>query len=407
CLSEGLMRHPAVLTATERVRIAEAKRRVSAGAFLPSVSASLGAGYSGDDPGSKPAQIATSLGLSVDEELWGGLRTVAAVRQADAGVDSARCDLRAARLSAAQGIRSAFFQNAFARANADLARAIAARRRENTDLVSLRFESGRENKGTLLRSEAQWLESVMDTSNAVRALATGSMDLALALGRGARSPLSAGVTLDLPIEGDPDFEALAVKTPDYEKAKADLAAARAQQLSAAGAFSPTVGASASLSKRVAETSADAWSAKLSAQWSFGLGLGEVWALQGAAAQSRIAALLLSRKKEELIVSLAKAYAALLDARDQYAHERGVLHRDLKPSNILLDARDQAALRERYLAADETQAEIGRTQYAGGLISFTDWDVIENNLISDRKASLAARNRLAQAWALWQQTKGNP
>ena len=59
----------------------------------------------------------------------------------------------------------------------------------------------------------------------------------------------------------------------------------------------------------------------------------------------------------------------------------------------------------FLAAADLRAEIARTQYTTGLLSFEDWDLIENDLIDNQKAMLASLRDAVLAEAAWEQTLG--
>jgi outer membrane protein TolC len=58
-----------------------------------------------------------------------------------------------------------------------------------------------------------------------------------------------------------------------------------------------------------------------------------------------------------------------------------------------------------LEAAEVRATVARAQYQQGLISFQDWDTIENSLVTSQKSWLASRLAADQAEAAWQNTMG--
>jgi outer membrane protein TolC len=58
-----------------------------------------------------------------------------------------------------------------------------------------------------------------------------------------------------------------------------------------------------------------------------------------------------------------------------------------------------------LEAAEVRANVARAQYQQGLISFQDWDTIENSLVTSQKSWLASRLAADQAEAAWQNTMG--
>jgi hypothetical protein len=52
-----------------------------------------------------------------------------------------------------------------------------------------------------------------------------------------------------------------------------------------------------------------------------------------------------------------------------------------------------------------RAEIARSKYNNGLLSFEDWDLIENDLINRQKALLVSVRERVTAEAGWEQARG--
>jgi hypothetical protein len=70
-----------------------------------------------------------------------------------------------------------------------------------------------------------------------------------------------------------------------------------------------------------------------------------------------------------------------------------------------DAIDQSEVNAAYLLAEQVRAEIGRSQYASGMLSFEDWDRIESDLISRQKSDLSGRRNAVTAEANWDKAQG--
>jgi outer membrane protein TolC len=64
-----------------------------------------------------------------------------------------------------------------------------------------------------------------------------------------------------------------------------------------------------------------------------------------------------------------------------------------------------AVDEEFAAAAQLRAEIARSKYNNGLLSFENWDIIENDLIARQRALLASRRDRVIAEAAWQQAIG--
>jgi len=72
---------------------------------------------------------------------------------------------------------------------------------------------------------------------------------------------------------------------------------------------------------------------------------------------------------------------------------------------LADAAERIAVQEAFLQAGLVRAEIGRAQYTNGMLSFEDWDTIENELIQYQKALLVRQQAAVAAAADWEQAQG--
>lgn len=59
----------------------------------------------------------------------------------------------------------------------------------------------------------------------------------------------------------------------------------------------------------------------------------------------------------------------------------------------------------YLDAAKIRAEIARADYKNGLMSFQDWDLSENDLISREKNLLQSQQSRVLAEAAWEQAQG--
>ena len=73
--------------------------------------------------------------------------------------------------------------------------------------------------------------------------------------------------------------------------------------------------------------------------------------------------------------------------------------------IFQDARQMVAVKKKFLDAAQERSAIANAQYSNGLVSFNDWVIIENNLVSAKKEFLNAGADLLIAEAQWIQAKG--
>jgi len=72
---------------------------------------------------------------------------------------------------------------------------------------------------------------------------------------------------------------------------------------------------------------------------------------------------------------------------------------------LQDAIDNVSVEKMFLGAAQERAKIAQAQYSNGIINFDDWIIIEDNLVSAKKAYLNVQANLLITEANWVQAKG--
>ena len=80
--------------------------------------------------------------------------------------------------------------------------------------------------------------------------------------------------------------------------------------------------------------------------------------------------------------------------------RGYIIKVADPAHGLITYRQN-----EFLKAAEVRSEIARAQYQNGLLSFEDWDLIENDLIDKQKAMLTSQRDAVVARAAWEKMLG--
>ena len=324
-----------------------------------------------------------SYGVSVRQSLFSGFRNTGEVERAAAALAEAKSSLDSARAQVTFDLRNGFLELLYAQAQRELVEAIAGRREANVDLVELRYEGGREHKGSFLRSEAAWRESRFDVDRSFRELAVARARLARALGRPAGIGLRVAGTLEAEAPATPpDLDALVLATPAHATAGAQLAAAEAAIRVARSGFFPSFDAVASYSRRGdVDGSDDTRTAGVTLSFPFFPGGRTFFDVRAAEAEAARLRQNLRRTDAETRLGLETALASLVNAVEN------------------------VGVRRQFLEASEVRAEIARAQYTNGLISFIDWDLIENERIEAQTALLAGRREAARADAQWQLAQG--
>ncbi|RNA65718.1 TolC family protein [Prosthecochloris sp. ZM_2] len=388
CVAEAVQSQPALRAADASVRQARADRQIAASERRPGISAALSASNSGSTASASDALTTYSYGLSVSQLVYDGGVTSLTVSGSDEAVVARQEAYRAVSSEQRLLLRTAFVNLLKAQELVGIAREIAERRQQNVRLLKLRYDAGREHLGSLRRSEADLAEAEFEVAQAERGLVLAQSLLASALGRETRSALRVkgefGVA-SLPSTA-PDFEALAHNHPVMHQYEAAVRQARYERDAAARALYPEISASSSIGK----SSLDDWPPG-NVDWTAALQLSLPIYTGGKARAQEAKALWQLNEQAEQSRSI---YLGLVDTLEESWKN-------------FVDATEQVQVSRTFLDAAAERSTIADAQYSNGLISFDDWVIIENNLVSSKKSYLDARAQLLLAEADWMEAQGVP
>lgn len=364
----------------------DAARYASRGAysgFLPQISAAAAhTESSGSLVTTSPAAYSGSV--TATQNLFSGFSDSAKVEQAAGNLEVAEASYAAARAQLSLDLKSAFAGLRYAQDNVELTSRIVERLAENVRLVELRFEGGRENKGSLLLTRATLAQARYDNLQAQHALASAQSQLARVLGRADSESLS--VTEPVPT-GTPqpvnDLTALAKSTPNYRLLAAEERAAAAGVVLARAAFYPSLNLTGTLSREGADWFPEGSRRTVGVNVTIPIFNGgrDYHATRSSAASLAAAGFNKEGTERQIQVSLRQAYAGYVAAVER----------------LKVDA--------AYIEAAEARAQIARSKYNNGLMSFEDWDRIESDLILRQKGWLASQRDRVTAEATWEQIQG--
>ena len=365
------------------------------GSFYPQVNAVASASR-GSAAGTTSTTISTpSLGgsstvhdsyntyLSATQNVFNGFQDVGKYRQADYQAQVQQAAYLTEKAKASYDLKVAYSTLLYAYRSVALQKEILKRREENLRLVQLRFESGGENKGSVLLSAAYLNQANYDALQARNSIPAQQSALARQFGRDSADIV---VEQDVPlvdIPEHPDFQQLALQTPDYQNALAQKKAAEAGVTIARSAFSPTLNVNGLVGK-----TGDSWYPQ-NDRWSVGATLNvplfnggrDFHATKSANDALDAAQATLDNTSKQSVTKLQLAY------------------------NAYVEARAKLGVDESFQAAALKRAEIARSKYNNGLMTFEDWDLIESDLINRQKSVLQSQQNLTQAEAGWQQALG--
>lgn len=389
-VSEAAQANPDLLTAAESLRQAHLAVALAYPAFLPTLSANASLGqsgpYTGDGiPGTfgDPSN-SSSAGLSANWSIFNGFRDVAALGRAQAQLSSAVAGVQATRAKLAYDLRAAFIALLQAQENLTQSQDIAKRRAGNADLVSLNYQSGSDNKGSLLQTQALAAQADYQAKRAERTLRESAANLCRLLGREAAEDLRVeGILEAPPLPAVPELKALQAGLPSVVQAEAAVESARQDLSTAHAAWWPSLNASAGLNR-----SGSDW---LSEKGSWNMGLS--------------ASLPLFQGGQRVLNQLA-ADSRLTAARFGLASARELASVTLRNSwDGFEDAVQSSSVQSQFLAAADVRADVARAQYTQGLINFDTWDRIETDLINAQIQALSSRGDAQRAAAAWERDLG--
>lgn len=382
--------NPEILGARETLRAAEARKTGAYSGFLPTLKASLDSTTterSGVISNPTTATNGWTADISGSINLFAGFADVAKVDQAEADRHAAEAALTIASARISAELKTAFESAAYARDYAKLATQILKRREENLRLVQLRFESGRENKGSVLLSEAYLEQARYDDLQAKNAARTSALSLAKTLAVDGDGTAAIEVIGNVPISdpsATPDFASIVLSTPEYQQAIEQAKSLEQARRIAAASFYPSLDLTSSLSKRgSAFFPSDGEVKTLGISLSIPLFTGgkDIAGYRAAVATAAAAQFTRDNTLREIRRKIEVAWAAYLES----------------VAKLRAD--------ESFRKAALVRSEVGRTKYNNGLLSFDDWDVIENDLINRQKTVLQTRRDRASAEGAWEQVQG--
>ena len=107
-----------------------------------------------------------------------------------------------------------------------------------------------------------------------------------------------------------------------------------------------------------------------------------------------------------IATVAQAKAALGQAEaDERSGRDGVIVTLSNTWTVLQNSIDNVGVQQKVLTAAQERAKIAEAEYSIGLVSYNDWIIIENNLVSAKTSFVNAELAALVAEANWVQAKG--
>lgn len=383
CIKEAAKNHPDLIAAQESIKQSEAGKKITASTLYPQIDASLSASTAKTSGGS--TQDSYSYGVTGTQLIFDGAKTINNVRAASENINAAKQAFRFTSATVRFRLRTAFINLLQAQEDLGISQEIYNIRRSNLELISLRYQSGLEHKGSLLTAEADLANAQLGIDQAQRSLEVAQRELTKEMGRSKMVPIKVNGVFEVKdfSKEKPDFEALAKNNPSLQQLIFQKNAAAFSLKSTYGNFFPTLSGQAG-----ADKTGSHW-APNSDQWNLGLNLslpifeGGLRAAQVSQAQALLNQLRENERstRDATVLALEQTWASLQDA---------IENMDVQHKSLI---------------ATEERSTIAQAQYSIGVITFDNWTIIEDNLVSAKRQYLNAQANALLTEANWIQAKG--
>jgi len=400
CVREAAKNNPALISSKESVKSTEAAKSITASGLFPQVSASAGvtksktetsgsSGGDGNNGGGGSSNDSSvnnyNYGVSGNQLIFDGFKTANQVNAASEDIKAAQENYKFTSSDVRLSLRTAFIELLKAQEGLRIKEEIYERRRQNFELVTLRYESGQENKGSLLTEQANLIQARFDVTQAGRDIDLSRRKLSKEMGRSDTSEITAKGDFKVAeeVREMPDFSVIAQDNPSLKQLIAQKNSAIFNLKSARAEFMPEVTASGSAGR--SDTN---WPPENN-NWSIGASV-SLPIFEGG---KRLADV------KKATAQLNKAEADLTDGLNS------VVETLQDRWTSLQQALDNVSVQKEFLTANEERAKITEAQYSIGFVSFNDWIIIENNLVDAKNSYLEAQANALVAEANWIQAKG--
>lgn len=393
CVKAVSEKNADLLTAAANVENMKALSSGAYSGFFPQLSAAAGytdSSVSGNVP--TPGAITQSVtvqnqyseSLSLNQSLFNGFSDMGKAKQGAANLEAAKAQLALAKVTLSATLKTAFAQLLFEQQSVDLTEAILKRQQNNLRMINLTFKGGNENKGNLLFQQATVSQASYQHDHAIRQLKNAVLQLGVLWGAAPNDIFKVAGELGghAPVMR-PDFEGLALAHPNHVNFAQQRMSADAGVMVADGAWYPNVNLIGSIGDVGSSWPPDQqrWSVGVSLTFPFFPGTSAYYNSQSARALKRQAEFTEHSTDFKLVAAMENAYEGLLDAVTQ------------------------VQVAEDFKLAAQERSIIANGKYKSGLLTFEDWTLIDQDLVTREQNLLNSQLSAMQAEATWDSAIG--
>ncbi|MDO9390174.1 MAG: TolC family protein [bacterium] len=360
------------------IKQAEIEYSKAATNLYPKLSTSAGYSLSGGDEGG--TSDAYALGISGSLPVFSGFSDVTELQIQKVNKAIERENYFRTYSDVLYGLKTSYINLLTTQEMLALWQNIQKQRTDNYNLVKLKYQAGREDRGAMLRMEADKLQADYELANAKRDSISAMLELMRNIGIGASDTFT--VTGSLVVDSLPSMasgDSVLGTVPEYRLSKYKLESTKLKIRQAKSGYYPDVSLSSGYSMRGSTFPPDYGG------WNVGLSLS--YPLTGS----------LTNKYQ---VNTARNSMAM----SEHTFEKTALTINASiqsARNDLLRAVENIIINEKYLAASKEQSLITSRKYMNGLATYTEWYSVETdyvnakkNMLSSRKNAILLRAKLA-------------
>ena len=386
CVKIAEQNNPELIAAKETVNKTEANIGIARSPMLPQVSLNSSASKSRAESELGTAeQNNFSYNIQGRQMLFDGMKTFSDVDKTKEELAAVRYRYLTTASNIRLALRGAYISIIRAQENITLSKKIIERRKVNYDLVNLRYEAGREHKGSLLTAEADYAQALFDLKSGERDLEISweRMYKTLGVDKIPASSVESDFSISEKTETAPDFTAIAEKNPLLTEMAHLYEAAKDKTKSSKLDFFPKVYGFLNFGQSNSEWPPDktAWSAGVQASLPLVEGGRGIYETKRAMSEEKYYRAEVKNIRDTVFFILREKWIAFQSAVDN------------------------VSVNEKYLRAAEERSKIVEVQYGMGRLTFDDWIIIENTLVLAMNNYLSARINALGAEAEWIQAKG--
>jgi outer membrane protein TolC len=390
----ALAKNPDVLQARFQVQSKAMSRDMAFGDFLPMVDGTLDRSHSHTSAtkptgtAGKKSSEALGLGLSVSQPLFTGFKTTSEFLKAKKEWEATKFDYVTTSANIRFELRSVFVellrQYRLSKVNPE----IAKRRHTNAEMISLRYDAGREHMGSLMRVEAIANQADYEVRQTERQIDNQSILLSRLMGGIFVSPLKIQGELEVLVNALPDLKpdlgALAEETPHVKS---------------------LIKTAESLKAAIGSAQADLWP-QVNGTYDYGFDGNRSANLTDSSVLGLNISLPFFHGGKN-IEGIRKAKADYEAAREQARSARDQAVSDLMDAwTKFQNAKEQVEVQKNLLTASIKRSEIVRMQYETGLVSFQDFDTAEQERANFEQSYILSLGEALIQEANWELAKGS-